>query len=508
MHVCSLLQGCAHLPNGTALDGDCLYNYDSSKDNLSQAGEWSLVHDHLGRLVGASASTLGNYSATYGYDAFNNNTSASVGGATPPQAIGFTFGALPLNQTPGTTMGGSATGWTYDAAGEATNFGSAPGSSSVTGLVWDGLGRMSQVNAPGLTEQEGYAPSGMRVRRDDSVAANSRRFVYTSGGLLLAEYVPRSGGGWQWNRDVVYLGSQAIAEINGAGTHESHSDHLGTPRVITTASGGTSVIEGRQNYGPYGETFPAMDSGYQPLTGYTGHVQTDPTGLIYMRGRFYTPSWHRFVNSDQGVDPSTWNQMAYVGGSPMMGTDPSGMIETLCNFPPGAKVTDLSTGKTYTADAHGCITAGGGGGVTVDVNGGASPDVLYWDNPPISFSPVDSIPTSGGGFYTPPPPKPPKCQHHWYDTKGWWGVGAYVGAQAESPIGAVQGSLGVINYSDGSLGGFASGGGLDPIVAMISNNYYAFALDAGVGGGLVVTNAQNARESQATRLPQTNYSGS
>jgi hypothetical protein len=27
---------------------------------------------------------------------------------------------------------------------------------------------MSQVNAPGLTEVEGYAPSGMRVRRDDT----------------------------------------------------------------------------------------------------------------------------------------------------------------------------------------------------------------------------------------------------------------------------------------------------------------------------------------------------
>lgn len=351
------------LPNGTKLDGDRLYNYDASKDNLSQAGEWSLVHDHLGRLVGASASSLGNYSATYGYDAFDNATSASVSGATPPQAIGFTFGALPLNRTPGTTTGGSATGWTYDAAGEATNFAAAPGSSSVTGLQWDGLGRMVQVNAPGLTEQEGYAPSGLRVRREESVASLSRRYVYTSGGLLLAEYVPKTGGGWQWNRDVVYLGSQAIAEVDGAGTHELHSDHLGTPRVITTASGGTSVIEGRQNYGPYGETFPAMDSGYQPLTGYTGHVQTDPTGLIYMRGRFYTPIWHRFVNSDQGADPSTWNQMAYVGGSPMMATDPTGLKErVVCDS--GILLYEYTDddGFTHTAIIGFCNSDGGGDG--------------------------------------------------------------------------------------------------------------------------------------------------
>jgi RHS repeat-associated protein len=394
------------LPNGTALDGDRLYNYDASKDNLSQAGEWSLAHDHLGRLVGASASALGNYSATYGYDAFDNNISASVTGTTPPQAIGFTFGALPLNQTPGATPGGSSTGWTYDAAGEATNFAAAPGSSSVTGLAWDGLGRMSQVNAPGLTEVEGYAPSGMRVRRDDSVTANSRRFVYTSGGLLLAEYGPASGGGWQWNRDVIYLGSQAIAEINGAGTHELHFDHLGTPRVITTASGGTAVLEGRQNYGPYGETFPAMNSGYQPLTGYTGHVQTDPTGLIYMRGRFYTPIWHRFVNSDQGADPNTFNQMAYVGGSPVMAVDPSGMVHA----DKGAIAKDAN-GYLYICDADGGCDTGSFAGWDgyVEVNGGGSAGGPWSDpgtaNPPNTGGGVSG--TNGTAPQT--PSKDPNC---------------------------------------------------------------------------------------------------
>lgn len=314
--------------DGTALDQDRLYSYDASKDNLSQAGEWSLVHDHLGRLIGSTASTLGNYSATYGYDAFDNNITASLSGSTPPQAWSFSLSALPNNQVPPEILVGgypAASGWEYNATGEATSTSGTP--SGYLGLQWDGLGRMTQINSSGqVLENEGYAPSGMRVRRDDSVSANSRRYVYTSGGLLLAEYTPKSGGGWQWNRDVVYLGSQAIVEIDSAGTHELHSDHLGTPRVITMASGGTAVIEGRQNYGPYGETFSAMDSGYQPLTGYTGHVQTDPTGLIYMRGRFYTPIWHRFVNSDGGADSQELNQTTYVHGSPVSHTDPSGMI--------------------------------------------------------------------------------------------------------------------------------------------------------------------------------------
>lgn len=278
------------------------------------------------------------------------------------------------NQTP-VLSNGSSTGWVYDAAGEATNLGASVGSTSQTGLVWDGLGRLSQVNAPGLTETEGYAPSGMRVRRDDSVAGLSRRYVYTIGGLLLGEYIPASGGGFAWNRDVIYVGSEAVAEIDGNGMHELHSDHLGTPRVITTSSSGTGVIEGRQNFGPYGEMFPAMNSGYAPITGYTGHLQADPSGLIYMRGRYYTPIWHRFVNSDQGADPSTFNQVAYVGGSPMMVVDPSGM-----------QVKEPTITVPYIGELSPIDEVGGGGGG-------------FWDASyagPLYFMPV-TIPKGGGG---------------------------------------------------------------------------------------------------------------
>lgn len=129
-----------------------------------------------------------------------------------------------------------------------------------------------------------------------------------------------------WKRDVIYLGSEPVAEIDADGVHELHNDHLGSPLIIT--KGSTAQIEGRQVFGPYGEI--VRSEGYIPLTGYTGHIRQDTTGLIYMRGRFYSPAWHRFLNSDQGVDPLSWNQMAYVGGSPFHGKDPSGL--TACHI--------------------------------------------------------------------------------------------------------------------------------------------------------------------------------
>jgi len=54
-------------------------------------------------------------------------------------------------------------------------------------------------------------------------------------------------------------------------------------------------------------------------------LQTEPNGLIYMKGRYYSPAWHRFLNSNQGVDPNLINQFAYTLGSVPMMTDPTGM---------------------------------------------------------------------------------------------------------------------------------------------------------------------------------------
>ncbi len=164
--------------------------------------------------------------------------------------------------------------------------------------------------------------------------------------------------GLAWRRDVIYLGSQAVAEIDANGVHELHSDHLGSPRLITKGAGtwASSLLgtaEATQAYGPYGELLSQTGS-YLPTTGYTGHLQTDASGLIYMRGRYYSPAWHAFVNSDQGADPGQWNQRAYVGGSPFMGTDPSGMAEnrvdcvgglvTIDGMPNGQRCTGGSTG--------------------------------------------------------------------------------------------------------------------------------------------------------------------
>jgi len=51
--------------------------------------------------------------------------------------------------------------------------------------------------------------------------------------------------------------------------------------------------------------------GCRPVTGYTGHLAEDATGLIY--------------SPDRGADPACPNQYSYAGGRPFSATDPSGL---------------------------------------------------------------------------------------------------------------------------------------------------------------------------------------
>lgn len=310
------------------------YTYDDATNILKTAGEWTLTHDSMGRIKNANGFGL---NTTHGYDAFGNGISHKVDpnpNPVPPAFNSFSFDPLPNNQIPGQDKSGASTGWNTNLRGEATQVGSAIGAGSTPSvftlnLGWDGLGLLRSVAWISGNQTFQYAPSGMRVDLTDTVTnGNNRKYVYTSAGILLGEY--RNPAGTPiWNRDVIYLGSEAIAEIGADGIHELHSDHLGSPRLITKGNGtwASSLVgtaETTLAYGAFGELVQQTGT-YSPLTGYTGHIETDASGLLYMRGRYYSPSWHAFVNSDQGVDSNSLNQRAYVGGSPLHYTDPSGM---------------------------------------------------------------------------------------------------------------------------------------------------------------------------------------
>ncbi len=107
-------------------------------------------------------------------------------------------------------------------------------------------------------------------------------------------------------------------------------DALGSVRQVTDPSSG---ILGSRNYEPYGSILSA--SGEDPTTyGYAGEW-TDPSGMQYLRARYYDPSVGRFVSRDRwGGDPTlpmSNNAWLYGYSNPIKYSDPTGMFPEYCH---------------------------------------------------------------------------------------------------------------------------------------------------------------------------------
>jgi RHS repeat-associated protein len=110
------------------------------------------------------------------------------------------------------------------------------------------------------------------------------------------------------------------------GTLFYHSDHLGTPQVLTSAD--TWLVAEKIVTRPYGEIGGVFDRFGTPLAEsggdfqFTGHRSDDATGLMYFGARWYDPALGVFVSQDPAAQfPSPY---AYAGGNPLGGQDPTG----------------------------------------------------------------------------------------------------------------------------------------------------------------------------------------
>src|SRR5262249_3857655 len=115
-----------------------------------------------------------------------------------------------------------------------------------------------------------------------------------------------------------------------------HVDHLGSPRLITDASGHKLAAD---FYLPFGGEAPGQErhyAGFDERARFTGH-ERDGAGnparptLDYMHARYYTPDGGRFLSVDPVLnlnralrEPQNWNRYSYVMNNPLNYTDPTG----------------------------------------------------------------------------------------------------------------------------------------------------------------------------------------
>ncbi|BDU75474.1 RHS repeat-associated core domain-containing protein [Mesoterricola sediminis] len=154
-----------------------------------------------------------------------------------------------------------------------------------------------------------------------------------------------------WKRDIVYLGTREVGVVENNGTlHTTLVDSLGSPRFEVNEAG---TVEGEQKYLPFGMlAWPGekLETG----KGFTGHEQTDPSGLIYMQARFYLPMYGRFASPDPARDQhfeqtQSWNIYSYVQNNPVMMLDPNGMAGVPWYLGGNSTIVDKTLNALYSA---------------------------------------------------------------------------------------------------------------------------------------------------------------
>ncbi len=126
----------------------------------------------------------------------------------------------------------------------------------------------------------------------------------------------------------LYAGNRLLAE-DGAEYLTYHFNNVGSTTAVTDKSGN---IKYRYAYSVYGELLKGNYG--EVLFLYNGQygVQSDDSGLYYMRARYYNAAIKRFINQDTvtgSIESSqSLNRYAYVEGNPISYLDPFGLEKT------------------------------------------------------------------------------------------------------------------------------------------------------------------------------------
>jgi RHS repeat-associated protein len=152
-----------------------------------------------------------------------------------------------------------------------------------------------------------YDGDGKRVKKE---AGNETTvFIYDAAGKLVAEYSNQTSA----NPQISYL----------------TSDHLGSPRINTDASG---QVTARHDYLPFGEEIQRASYGNDDVRKqFTGYEKDEETDLDFAQARYYLKYFGRFSSADPIYEsanpkvPQSWNRYIYVINNPLLFIDPMGL---------------------------------------------------------------------------------------------------------------------------------------------------------------------------------------
>jgi RHS repeat-associated protein len=178
---------------------------------------------------------------------------------------------------------------------------------------YDQANRLTRYSTTSPASSNAYAYNGDGLRVSSTDATGTHAYSWDSSGalpLLLSDGV----------NDYLYGPDGALLErITGATPIYLSHDRIGSVRLSTDATG---AVAGTTSFDPYGNV--TKRTGTSPgLFGFAGEY-TDPTGLIYLRARYYDPATAQFLTVDPAYE-TTLTRYGYSTNSPLDHTDPTGL---------------------------------------------------------------------------------------------------------------------------------------------------------------------------------------
>lgn len=188
-------------------------------------------------------------------------------------------------------------------------------------------------------EQSGLAAQALATAEEHRTLAESptnttktTQFVYRPDGLMAGEYAEDG----TLIREYVYLHGwptaiiTPTAEDNGSyDRYYIHSDHLGTPKVITDQNQATAW---KATHTPFGQATTSVGAIDNPFR-FLGQYFDEETGLHYNWHRYYDPGTGRYITSDPLGLEAGLNTYGYVFQNPLRYIDPMGLAVYVCTRP-------------------------------------------------------------------------------------------------------------------------------------------------------------------------------
>jgi RHS repeat-associated protein len=312
------------------------YQYDAS-GNIIAIGQQSFIYDTTNRLVSATTAMPVDGQAdamqteTFNYDVYGNMTDRTVDSLTTTSATDATTNRL------------TAFSAQYDTAGNLTHM-QPPGSARTYDYDYDSFNMLRDMRSPTSNPAQPYWVIYIYTADDQrlwtyNVSGNvSHWTIRDLGGNVLRDF--KNDGNapaatqWSLSRDYIYRDGALLAAVTPTGSEHFTLDHLGTPRLITSATG---VRIGQHTYRAFGNERSNLGVQEDDPRKFTGHERDhDPAGetvaeLDYMHARYYNAALGRFLSMDPAYwssreeIPQSWNRYTYAINNPIRFTDPNGL---------------------------------------------------------------------------------------------------------------------------------------------------------------------------------------